>query len=198
MLFSSWVEAERMWPDEPRGKIRRLMAPLPAQLISVQLIWVCRKTNYWFFFFFFSSKQFQFLKESFPFCLPLKGMYLWTGGFRQDQFYFQALWASNRVWTFVFFAQSVWIPSHISVEGGLLGKQIHFPASWESHRVTVSFRRSSSSCNPTLPRSQVKAHLPLPVKLIVHLLGSHSSLCSPQRGITGSPTSDHSLADGCL
>lgn len=62
-------------------------------------------------------------------------------------------------------------------------KRNPFPMSWKSPRVTVSFRRSN--CNPTLPQSQVKAHLPSllppPVKLIVHLLGSHSSLCSPER-----------------
>lgn len=38
MLFSALVEAERMWPDEPRRKIRRLMAPLLTVFISVRFI----------------------------------------------------------------------------------------------------------------------------------------------------------------
>lgn len=46
-----------------------------------------------------------------------------------------------------------------------------------------SLRRCS--CNPTPPRAQLNpnssCHHPPPVKLIVHLLGSHSSLCSPER-----------------
>lgn len=57
MLFSPWVEAERMWPGEPRRQIRRLMAVLPARLISVQHIQARWETSYWFsrtFFFMFS------------------------------------------------------------------------------------------------------------------------------------------------
>lgn len=57
MLFSPWVEAERMWAGELRRQIRRLMAVLPARLISVQLIQARRKTSYWFsrVFFFMCS-----------------------------------------------------------------------------------------------------------------------------------------------
>lgn len=36
------------------------------------------------------------------------------------------------------------------------GKTNPFPAIWESHGFVVSFRRCS--CNPTLPRSQVRSH----------------------------------------
>lgn len=64
-----------------------------------------------------------------------------------------------------------------------LGKQIHFLWVEKSHGVTVSLRRCS--CNPALlgPRLNPTSPLcfPPPVKLIVHLLGSHSSLCSLER-----------------
>lgn len=53
MLFSPWVEAERMWPGEPRRQIRHLTAMLPARLIFVQLIQACRKTSCWFSLTFF-------------------------------------------------------------------------------------------------------------------------------------------------
>lgn len=72
MLFSPWVEAERMWPGELRRQIRRLMAVLPARLISVQLIQARRKTSYWF-----SRMLFFFLCVFFfPICRP------WVTGWR--------------------------------------------------------------------------------------------------------------------
>lgn len=58
-----------------------------------------------------------------------------------------------------------------------------FPVSLERHGVTGSLRRCN--CNPTLPPSHVKPCLlslqPPPVKIIIHLLGSHSSPCPPER-----------------
>lgn len=66
------------------------------------------------------------------------------------------------------------------ITGKGLGKQIHFLWVEKSHGVTVSLRRCS--CNPALlgPRLNPTSPrcFPPPVKLIVHLLGSHSSLCS--------------------
>lgn len=63
-------------------------------------------------------------------------------------------------WVWIFMQPSVWL-----WRGGIresAGKTNPFPVIWESHGFVVSFRRCS--CNPTLPRSQVRSHplLPLP------------------------------------
>lgn len=59
LLFSSWVEAERMWIHEPRGKIRRVTAQLLDRFLSVGLClcwqeeqWVIQCCICWLLFFF--------------------------------------------------------------------------------------------------------------------------------------------------
>lgn len=164
LLFSPWVEAERMQPGELWRQMRRLAALLLASLFVGKPVQATRRKMLLIFLF------------SVPFLLflPLRQIYLQTMNDWSEV-------SRHRTLRLVLNLYSRMVISNVGLglrcsgccsgcesscshlcdcEGGGIresaGKTNPFPAIWESHGFVVSFRRCS--CNPTLPRSQVRSH----------------------------------------